>query len=208
MKTKTKTPPESTVFLVDDDEAVRDSLQWLMRSIGLSCETFPSAQTFLDAYRDERPGCLILDIRMPGMSGLELQERLNRDGVLLPIIVITGHGDVPIAVRALKAGAVDFIQKPFNDQELLDRVQQAITLDRERRRKAGREANARSRLARLTPREQEVLDLVVAGASNKVMAERLGVSQKTIEAHRAKVMDKLEARSVSDLVRIAIEAGV
>jgi len=194
----------STVFIVDDDEAVRDSLQWLMRSVGLPSRTFRSASAFLAEYDRTAPGCLLLDIRMPGMSGLELQERLIHDGITLPLLFITGHGDVPMAVRALKAGALDFIEKPFNDQELLDRVQRALARDQEQRVEAAQALAARERLARLTPREREVLDRVVAGTLNKVMADELGVSQKTIEAHRAKVMQKLEARSVSDLVRMVM----
>ncbi len=193
---------EATVFIVDDDEAVRDSLGWLMKTVGLATEVFASAREFLDRYDPRRPGCLVLDIRMPGMSGLELQEKLTEDAIPLPVVVITGHGDVPLAVRALKGGAVDFIEKPFNDQVLLDAVQRAIALDAGRRQEYERNADIASRLASLTPREREVLELVVAGRANKVIAAELGVSQKTVEAHRARVMEKMEAQSLSELVRM------
>jgi len=197
---------EPTVFIVDDDEAVRDSLQWLMRSVGLTVETFPSAHDFLTRYQPDRPGCLVLDIRMPGMSGLDLQEQLADEGVQIPVIFITGHGDVPIAVRALKAGAIDFIEKPFKDQALLDSVQRAIALDEEQRVEHGVQADISARLQRLTPREREVMEMVVAGKANKVIAIDLGVTQKTVEAHRAKVMEKMEARSLSELVKMSLTA--
>ncbi|OOZ42268.1 DNA-binding response regulator [Solemya pervernicosa gill symbiont] len=195
---------EATVFIVDDDEAVRDSLQWLMRSVGLAVETFPSANDFLEGYERERSGCLVLDIRMPGMGGLDLQEQLAAEQVRLPVIFITGHGDVPIAVRALKAGAVDFIEKPFKDQALLDSVQRAIALDEEQRHETGLQADISARLKLLTPREREVMEMVVHGSANKVIAIELGVTQKTVEAHRAKVMEKMEARSLSELVRMRL----
>ena len=194
----------ATVFIVDDDEAVRDSMSWLMRSVGLSVETFPSAQAFLEGYKAGRPGCMVLDIRMPGMSGLDLQRKLVEEDIHLPVIIISGHGDVPIAVRAMKTGAVDFIEKPFNDQVLLDAVQRAIALDERQRDSAAQKADVKKRMALLTPRETEVLHLVVDGMSNKMIAAALGVSQKTVEAHRAKVMDKLQARSLSHLVRMTL----
>jgi len=195
---------QSTVFIVDDDEAVRDSLSWLMQSVGLNTETFPSAGAFLQGFGEDRPGCLLLDIRMPGMSGLELQSVLQEQGFRLPLVVISGHADVPMAVRALKAGAFDFIQKPFNDQLLLDTVQRAIKQDREQRESHAQVETWRSRLGTLTPREHEVLELVVAGASNKQISSELGVSLKTVEAHRARVMDKLKAESLSQLVRMTL----
>lgn len=195
---------QSTVFIIDDDEAVRDSLSWLMKSAGLSAETFASADAFLNHYREGRPGCLILDIRMPGMSGLELQSVLKERGYRLPIIIISGHADVPMAVRALKAGAFDFIEKPFNDELLLGLVQRAIEQDRSRREDMAAQDEWRARLDTLTPREREVLDLVVAGASNKQISVELGVSTKTVEAHRARVMEKLQAESLSHLVRMVI----
>lgn len=194
----------ATAFIVDDDEAVRDSLRFLMLSIGIEVETFGSAQAFLDGYDTERPGCLVLDIRMPGISGLELQEQLPQNGIHLPVIIISGHGDVPMAVRALKAGAFDFIEKPFNDQVLLDCVQRAIEQDLAHRRERAVQEDIAARLELLTPREREVMGLVVSGAPNKVISAQLGVSLKTVEAHRARVMEKLKAKSVSELVRMSL----
>ncbi len=203
-------PLESIVFIVDDDEAVRDSLRWLMESVGLRAESYDSANAFLENCRSDQAGCLLLDIRMPGMSGLDLQERLSGHGIELPVIIITGHGDVPMAVRALKNGAFDFIEKPFNDQLLLDCVNRAIVQDGERRRNLAYGAALRGRFALLTPREREVLELVVEGTPNKLIAAELGVSQKTVEAHRARVMEKLAADSLSHLVRmtLALRAAV
>ncbi len=196
----------ATVFVVDDDDAVRTSLRLLLKSVGLPVETFASAQEFLDAFDAERAGCLVLDIRMPGMSGLELQQRLNEIHAIVPIVFITGHGDVPMAVEAMQHGAVDFIQKPFRDQDLIDRINQALEKDRDNR--AGlRERDAiRRRMQQLTPREREVLDLVTQGKANKVIAGDLNVSQRTVEIHRARVMEKMGASSLAHLVRMVIEA--
>lgn len=195
----------ATVFIVDDDQAVARSLRWLIEAVRLRVEIHASAREFLDGYDPARPGCLLLDLRMPGMSGLELQQRLSsRPGHHLPIIFITGHGDVQVAVRALRAGAFDFIEKPFNDQDLLERIHAAITHDRiERERHADRE-RVRVRMGMLTPREHEVFALVARGLSNKVIAGELGLSPKTVEGHRARVMEKMAARSLSDLVRMAL----
>lgn len=195
---------EPTVFIVDDDQAVARSLRWLIESVQLRVETFASAQAFLDGYAAEKPGCLILDVRMPGMSGIELQERLTVQRIRIPIIFITGHGDVQMAVRAVQAGAFDFIEKPFNDQDLLDRIQRAISFDSERRERDTQRARLSALFASLTPREREVMDLVVEGMSNKAVANSLGLSAKTVEVHRAKVMEKMNARSVSDLVRMSM----
>ncbi len=195
---------EATVFIVDDDEAVRDSLSFLMQSVGLQTESFDSADSFLQAEPVERAGCLLLDIRMPGMSGLELQGLLQERGIRLPVIFISGHADVPMAVRALKAGAFDFVEKPFNDQLLLDCVQRAIESDRQQRQSEAQLDEWRARLDTLTPREREVMELVVDGAPNKVISSTLGVSLKTVEAHRARVMDKLKADSLSHLVRMCV----
>ena len=195
---------EVTVFVVDDDLEVREALQLLLESVGLEVELYGSGQEYLDRADFSRPGCLILDIRMPGMSGLELQARLAAESIHPPIIIITGHGDVPMAVRAVQAGAVDFIEKPFNDQALLDSVHRAIERDAEQRGQASRLADIQARFDRLTPREREVLELVIAGKRNKVIAADLGVSQSTVEAHRAKVMEKMEARSLSDLMRMML----
>lgn len=196
---------EPTVFIVDDDQAVARSLRWLIESVRLRVETFASAQAFIDGYDVGKPGCLVLDVRMPGMSGLDLQERLVARRIRVPIIFITGHGDVQMAVRAIQAGAFDFVEKPFNDQDLLDRIQKAIALDADQRDKEALRIQLRNLFAGLTPREREVLDLVVEGLSNKAIANSLGLSAKTVEVHRAKVMDKMQARSVSDLVKLAIQ---
>ncbi len=195
---------EVTVFIVDDDQEVRAALQLLMESVGLTVETFDSAQVYLGQFDPSRPGCIVLDVRMPGMSGLELQAKLADKAPCPPIIVITGHGDVPMAVRAVQAGAVDFIEKPFNDQALLDSVHRAIEKDAMQRGEASRIADIQEHVARLTPREREVLDLVVAGYRNKLIASELSVSQSTVEAHRAKVMEKMAAKSLSDLMRMLL----
>ena len=197
----------TTVFVVDDDEAVRTSLKLLLRSVGLPVETCVSAQEFLDRFDAERPGCLVLDIRMPGMSGLELQERLNAMHAMIPVVFITGHGDVPMAVEAMQHGAVDFIQKPFRDQDLLDRINQALEKDRDNRAGLRERDNIRARIADLTPREKEVMDLVTAGKANKIIAGDLDVSQRTVEIHRARVMEKMGASSLAHLVRMIIAAG-
>lgn len=192
------------VFVVDDDRAVRDSLALLVNSVGLEAETFASASEFLEAYRPEHRGCLVTDIRMPGMSGLELQEKLTEEHIPIPVIVLTGHGDVPAAVRALKAGAIDFVEKPFNPQALLDLIQQAIARDTEIRAQAADEAEFSERMALLTPREHEVLELVVAGRANKVIAIDLGISERTVELHRGRIMRKMQARSLADLMRLVL----
>jgi two-component system, LuxR family, response regulator FixJ len=197
-------PTDPTVFIVDDDQGVRDAVTLLMESIGLIAEGYVSAQGYLEAFDPRRPGCLVLDVRMRGMSGLELQERLAAEPLHPPIVMVTGHGDVPMAVRAVQAGAVDFIEKPFKDQVLLDAVHRALQRDAQARGQAVRLAEIQERLGRLTPREREILDLIVAGRRNKVIALDLGISQSTVEAHRAKVMEKLEARSLSDLMRIVL----
>jgi FixJ family two-component response regulator len=188
------------VYLVDDDEAVRDSLGLLLRSVGLDCEVYASALEFLEAYDPQRHSCLVADIRMPGLSGLELQQRLNEQRADVPVIFITGHGDVPMAVNAMKSGASDFVQKPFRDQDLIDRIHKALAQDRERRAWRAEEKIIRGRLALLTPREAEVMKRVVRGQANKVIAMDLGVSQRTVELHRARVMRKLKMRSLAELV--------
>jgi FixJ family two-component response regulator len=196
-----------TIFVVDDDAAVRDALKMLLRSVGQAVETYGSGQEFLDTYSEDRPGCLVLDIRMPGMSGLELQQKLNEKHSILPIIFITGHGDVPMAVEAMQAGAVDFIQKPFRDQDLIDRINQALEKDAANRAALGERNDIRRRLETLTPREREVLDLVVHGKANKVIAGDLKLSQRTVEIHRARVMEKMQASSLAHLVRMVLEVG-
>jgi two-component system, LuxR family, response regulator FixJ len=197
VKSKTSGP---LIYLVDDDEAVRDSLGMLFDSIGLAYEAYPSALDFLLSFDPARHACLVADIRMPGLSGLELQQRLNDQGAETPIIFITGHGDVPMAVTAMKSGAVDFVQKPFRDQDLIDRINKALERDRERRTTRAEQDEIRSRIALLTPREKEVMQCVVRGQANKVIAMDLGVSQRTVELHRARVMRKLRMRSLAELV--------
>lgn len=197
-------PNPGSIFIVDDDTEVRQALALLMESVGLAVQTFPSADAYLAQFDPQLPGCLILDIRMPGMSGLELQARLTAEVIHPPVIVITGHGDVPMAVRAVQAGAVNFIEKPFNDQALLDSVHRALDLDAKQRGRAGKLAEVRTRLASLTPREQQVMKMVVIGKRNKVIALDLCVSQSTVEAHRAKVMEKMQAQSLSDLMRMVL----
>lgn len=195
------------IYLVDDDDAVRDSLGMLFRSIGLQHQAFASALEFLERYDDKRHSCLVADIRMPGLSGLELQERLNEQRVEIPIIFITGHGDVPMAVTAMKSGASDFVQKPFRDQDLIDRIHKALERDRERRKTRAAEDAIRARLALLTPRETEVMQRVARGHANKVIAMDLGVSQRTVELHRARVMRKLKMRTVAELVHAVDQIG-
>ena len=190
---------DAVIYVVDDDEAVRDSLSVLLRSVGYEAQTFESAMDFLASYDAAQHGCLVADIRMPGMSGLDLQAALNKSESELPIIFITGHGDVPMAVDAMKAGALDFIQKPFRDQELLDRINQALVADSERRESCEERTAVRARLAALTPREREVMDRVVKGQANKVIALDLGVSQRTVEIHRARVMRDEQERGTAVL---------
>lgn len=194
-----------TVFIVDDDEAIRDSLQMLLSSVGLESACYASAQGFLTDYDADRPGCLVLDVRMPGMSGIDLQERLVAMHSVLPIIFITGHGEVPLAVHAMRAGAVDFIQKPFSEQALLDQIHQAVEQDAKSRVLLGRRDAIVERIASLTPRERQVMELVIDGMANKVIAIDLGVSERTVEIHRARVMQKMGAESLPHLVRMAIE---
>jgi FixJ family two-component response regulator len=196
-------PP--TVYVVDDDDAVRESLRYLIEAIDLRVRTFGSAKEFLDGCGRDAVGCLVLDVRMPGMSGLELQERLSDNGIHLPVIIITAHGDVPMAVRAMKRGAADFIEKPFNDQLLLDRIQKAIQggfTSRDRQRAL---CEVRQCMAQLTQREREVLTGVVAGKPNRVIANELDLSEKTIEVHRARLMKKMAADSLAELVRKVVE---
>jgi two-component system, LuxR family, response regulator FixJ len=193
------------VFIVDDDEAVRASLRLLLKSVGIAATALGSAHEFLERHDASQPSCLLLDIRMPGMSGLELQQALNLRGRIIPVIFITGHGDVPMAVEAMKNGAFDFLQKPFRDQELIDRVQLALAKDKENRVALSQHSKIRAHLESLTPREREVLDLMTRGKPNKVMAADLGISQRTVEIHRARVMEKMEASSLAQAVRIMMD---
>jgi len=197
----TETKP--TIFIVDDDPSVRESTELMLKSVGFHVKTFVSAQEFLKANLQEGPGCLILDVRMPGMSGLDLQEKLVSAKTPLPVIFITGHGTVPMSVRAMKAGAVDFLQKPFEEQDLLDAINRAITQQRERKSKRDEADQLQQHLKALTPREYEVFSLLVTGMSNKEIAHKLGTSERTVKAHRAQIMEKMNAGSLADLVRFA-----
>ncbi len=195
---------DPVVFVVDDDADLCEALSWLLESDGLAVETYTSAQGFLDAYSPDRPGVLVLDVRMRGMDGLELQEYLHDRGFEIPIIILTGHADVPMAVRALKVGALEFLQKPVNDQALLDCIHKAMRIDAENRRKRIEMAVIAARTASLTPREREVMGLVVAGKANKQVANQLCVSEKTIEVHRKRVMKKMQVGSAVELVRTVL----
>jgi len=206
MPTAETAPEQPTVFVVDDDPGIRDSVTWLFQSVGLPVETYGSAQKFLDTYVPSRPGCLILDVRLPGMGGLDLLEALRRRGATLPVIVVTAFGEVHSAVRAMKGGAIDVMEKPTRDQVLLDRVQQALELDRRTRATLASRAEAAARYARLSKRELEVLGLIIAGKANKVIATDLKLSPKTVEAHRAAIMRKLGVHSIAELVRIVMLA--
>ena len=192
---------EQRVYIVDDDEAMRDSLAWLVESQGFDVTAYDSAEAFLAACRDDMAGCLVLDVRMPGMSGLELYERLNARHCTLPVVFITGHGDVPMAVAALKKGAVDFIEKPFGDQDMLRLIRQCLERDREDRDRRRQEAAVARRLESITGREREVMELVIAGKLNKQIADALNISIKTVEVHRARIMEKMGVRSVAELVQ-------
>ena len=199
---------EPVVFIVDDDASVRKSLERLVRSVGLRGETFASAPEFLQRAGADGPSCLVLDVRMPGVSGLALQERLAAAGPRIPIIFITGHGDITMSVRAMKAGAVDFLPKPFNDQDLLESIQEAIARDRQAREEWAVLQGIQRRVALLTPRERDVLALVAAGLLNKQIAAELGMSEKTVKAHRAQVMQKMQVSSVAQLVLLAEKVGL
>ncbi|MEQ9450640.1 MAG: response regulator [Pseudomonadales bacterium] len=195
---------ENLVYVVDDDDSVRDAIGMLLDSVDLPHRAFASAVEFLDFYQDGMGGCLVLDIRMPGMSGLELQAQLNDSDRNVPIIFITGHGDIPMAVEAMRKGAVDFIRKPFRDQELLDRIGEALRVDEQQRDRAETLQAARELVASLTPRELEVFERVCNGQANKVMAIELGISERTVEIHRSQVMHKTRARSLAELVKLKL----
>ncbi len=191
------------MFVVDDDAAVRDAIKDLLESVGMRVQTFVSGAEFLARTPVDAPSCLILDVRLPGMSGLEFQRHLNSSGIEIPIVFITGHGDIPITVQAMKGGAVDFLTKPFRDQELLDAIHKAIARDRERREQHAEVIDLRQRYEELTPREREVMALVTQGLLNKQIAAELGASETTIKIHRGQVMRKMQADSLADLVRMA-----
>jgi len=195
---------QESVFIVDDDAAVRDSLSMLLRSVGIQSRAFESGDAFLNAYQADFAGCILLDIRMPGISGMEVQRQLVEKDCTLPIIFITGHGDIPMAVEAMHLGAHDFVQKPFHDQELLDRIQAALNANREQQDDIELRRSVKERYETLTPREGEVMSAVVKGHANKVIAMDLDLSQRTVEIHRARVMEKMQVRSLAELVKLSV----
>lgn len=199
---------DAIVYVVDDDQAMVESLSWIIESVGLKAKTYIRAAEFLAEYNPNQHGCILLDVRMPGMSGPELQARLNAQGTVLPIIFISGHGDVPLAVRVMKAGAVDFLTKPFNDQVLLESINKALRVDKINREKQQENAQAEAKFALLSPREIQVLQGIVAGKQNKVISSELNISLKTVEAHRASVMKKMGVKSVPELVKMVLTNGV
>jgi FixJ family two-component response regulator len=199
---------DAIVYIVDDDAPMRESLKNLIRSVGLRAELFASAQEFLRSKRPEVPSCLVLDVRLPGVSGLDLQRRTTEAGLEIPVIFITGHGDIPMSVRAMKAGALEFLTKPFRDQDLLDAIQQALERDRQARDQRAAVEELRSRFASLTPREREVMKGVVAGLLNKQIGAELGTSETTVKIHRHQVMEKMGAASLPELVRMADRLGI
>ena len=201
-------PAENVVHVVDDDDAVRDSLSFLLAAAGIAAETYPSAASFLEALPTIAAGCIVTDIRMPGMTGLDLLKRLNDAGVKLPVIVVTGHGDVPLAVEAMKLGAADFLEKPFDEEGLLAAIRSALGRHHDDDERAARQAAVRERLASLSSRERQVLDGLVAGRPNKTIAYDLGISPRTVEIYRANVMTKMQAGSLSELVRMALIAAL
>ncbi len=196
---------EPTVFIVDDDPAIRKSLRWLIESVGLKVQTYELANEFLESYVPDAPGCLVLDVRIPGMSGLELQERLRERGYDIPVVIVSGYGDVPMAVRAMKAGAVDFLEKPVSDQVLLDYIQKGIERDIKNKQDLVQNKELIERKNTLTRREREVMGYVVSGQSSREIAEHLNVSFKTVEAHRAKIMKKMKAKSVPKLIQMELQ---
>jgi FixJ family two-component response regulator len=195
---------EQTVYVVEDDEAVRDSLELLLKSAGKPVKTYATANAFLEDYSSRMAGCIVLDIRMPGMDGMELQKKLNERNSILPIIFVTGHGDVPMAVDAMKEGAVDFIQKPYREEALLEKIEVALEQDREQRKTLGEKQEIIRRVKTLTPREREIMDRMIAGQANKVIAIELEISQRTVEIHRSRVMHKMGTHSLAHLVRMVL----
>ncbi|VAW66423.1 Two-component transcriptional response regulator, LuxR family [hydrothermal vent metagenome] len=196
---------EPTIFIVDDDPAMRDSLRWLLETIGHPVKTFENAQEFLDNFDPQAPGCLVLDVRLPGMSGLQLQQKMKADNIALPVIIISGHGDVPMAVKAMQQGALEFHEKPFRDQELLDSIQNALEIDATSRSKNAESAEIQACVNTLTPREKEVMELLILGNPNREVANQCNISVKTVEVHRARIMDKMKANSFPELIHMVLE---
>lgn len=197
-----------TIFIIDDEPDVRDALRLLVRAAGHDAEAFASARDFLARYRPSQRGCLVLDVRMPEMTGLELQQELNQRGIDIPIVFISGHGDIPMAVRAVQAGAVDFLEKPFNDEDLLERIERALARDREQYEQAADRSDVAARLAQLTPRERDVLRLLLDGAVNKIVARELDLSVRTVELHRAHILSKMDVDNVPQLIRLVLGSGI
>lgn len=202
-----KQPDKATVFIIDDNPAVRDAIRWLVEQVGLQAKTYASAQAFLSNFQPGLRGCLVLDVRMPGMSGIELQEKLFREDVQLPVIIVTGHGDVPLTVRAMKAGACEVLQKPFNDQTLLDAIQAALDKFGQIWEQKDRMSRTNCNLASLTSREREILEQLRHGKLNKVIASDLGLSVRTVEGHRAHIMDKMGARTLGQLIEMLMQTN-
>jgi len=200
--------PQPTVFVIDDDISVREGLSALFRSVGLQAKAFASAPEFLQSKLPDSPSCMVLDVRLPGLSGLDFQSELAKANIQIPIIFITGHGDIPMTVRAMKAGAVEFLPKPFRDQDMLDAVQAGLEQDRERRKRAGDTSKLKASFDMLTPREREIMAFVTAGLMNKQIAGEIGVSEVTVKLHRGNVMRKMGAKSLAELVRMADALGV
>ena len=201
-----KSPEKATVYIVDDNPAVRDAIRWLVEQVGLNAKTYASAREFMDIFHPGLRGCLVLDIRMPGMSGIELQEKLFQEGSHLPVIIVTGHGDVPVTVRAMKAGACEFLQKPFNDQTLLDAIQSALDKYTRLWAQEDKRNQASRSLGALTRREREVLDMLRQGKPNKVIASDMNLSVRTVEGHRANIMEKMGVRSLGQLIEMVVKS--
>lgn len=200
----TRPDPDQVVFVIDDEASVRSSLKWLLESIRLKVETFDSAEQFLEQVHEDQPGCIVIDVRMPGMSGPELMDQLSSRGSRMPIIFLSAHGDVPLAVRVMKGGALDFLQKPYNNQQFLERVRQALAIDSENRSRREVLDDTASKIDGLSGREREIMELVVKGQSNKVIGRELGISYKTVEAHRARLMRKMGVSSFAELMQVVL----
>lgn len=199
---------QPTVYIIDDDKFARESLEWLVDSVHIPVKAFENGKQFLDFYSEKQPGCAVIDVRMPDINGIDLHQRLKKQGAILPVIIMTGHADVSMAVRAMKAGVYDFIEKPYNDAIMLQRIQNALSYDNDKREKQVRIDEVRQNMEKLTPREREVLELVLESNPNKIIASELNISIKTVELHRANMMNKMQTRSLTELARLALIAGL